>query len=203
MPDAYHYWYETVDDSSLRQGDIFTDLVCYWLANDLTPYNPESCVERERGTWMIAQASCDMQGRHGKRVVMVEVLPANRQTLGIGGGAAEGELMKRLEVIRRGVYPRRFLMPKHPDPDVGIPLSMVVWQNLATLPTEYLRAYYCKRPRLRLKSPLREQFGNWVGTRFSAVGPEDTALISRFMPRMHDHHVLDATDSLEATSPDR
>ena len=189
MSTAHRHWYETVDDTSLRQGDIFIDLICYWLSDNLEPESPSPPVEKATGTWIVAQASCDMEARGLKRVVVLEVLPASRQTLGIAESAPEKELKKRLEVIRKGAFARRFLIPERPKGRVTIPMSVVAWDNLATLPTEYLRRHYCRRPRLRLKSPLREMFGNWVGARFCAVGPENEAVIPRFAS-VHDHHVI-------------
>ncbi len=194
MSTADRFWYETVDDTTLRQGDIFVDLVCYWLASDLEPEGPAPAVEKATGTWIVAQASCDMEARGLRRVVVLQVLPASRQTLRIAENAPDKELKKRLEVIRRGAYPRRFLIPERSKGRVKIPMSVVVWDNLATLPTEYLRRHYCGTPRLRLRSPLREMFGNWVGARFSAVGPENEAVIPRFAS-VHDHHVIVTSDS--------
>ena len=194
MSAVHEFWYETVEDTTLRQGDIFKDLMCYWLSEDLEPESPTASVEKATGTWIVAQASCDMESRGLDRVVVVEVLPASRKTLRLAEDAPEKELKKRLEVIRIGAYPRRFLIPERPNGSVTIPMSVVAWDNLATLPTEYLRRHYCDGPRLRLKSPLREVFGNWVGARFSAVGPENEAVIPRFVS-IHDHHVAVASDS--------
>ena len=193
MSTAHRFWYETVADTTLRQGDIFIDLICYWLSNDLEPERPAPPVEKGTGIWIVAQASCDMEARALERVVVLEVLPASRQTLRMAENAPEKELKKRLEVIRRGAYPRRFLIPERPEGRVKIPMSVVVWDNLATLPTEYLRRHYCGSPRLRLKSPLRESFGNWVSARFSAVGPENEAVIPSFAS-VHDHHVIVTND---------
>lgn len=194
MSAAHEYWYETVEDTTLRQGDIFIDLMCFWLSGDLKPQSPTASVEKTTGTWIVAQASCDMESRGLDRVVVLEVLPASREILRLAESAPEKELKKRLEVIRIGAYPRRFLIPERPEGRVTIPMSMVAWDNLATLPTEYLRRHYCNGPRLRIKSPLREKFGNWVGARFSAVGPENEAVIPRFTS-IHDHHVIVASGS--------
>ena len=61
---------ETVDDTTLRQGDISNDLICYWLSQDLEPESPAPPVSKATGTWIVAQASCDMEARGLKRVVM-------------------------------------------------------------------------------------------------------------------------------------
>ena len=106
MSAVHEFWYETVEDTTVRQGDIFIDLMCYWLSEDLEPESPGAPVEKAAGTWIIAQASCDMESRGLDRVV----------------------------------------------------------------------------------------FGNWVGARFSAVGPENEAVIPRFTG-IHDHHVVVASDS--------
>lgn len=200
MSTAQQFWYQTVEDKSLRQGDIFVDLTCYWFDNDLAPDTLNPSVLKATGTWIVAQASCDMEARGLTRVVVLEVLPASRKTLRIDEQAPEKELSKRLEVIRRGAYPRRFLIPECSEGKVTIPMSVVVWDNLATLPTEYLRHHYCNGPRLRLRSPLREKFGNWVGARFSAVGPEDDAVIPHFV-RIHDHQVLTTSESMDVGEP--
>ena len=202
MSTTHRSWYEVVDNQSLRQGDIFVDLTCYWFANDLAPDSLSAPVSRITGTWIVAQASCDMEARGVPRAVVLQVLPASRETLRIGEQAPEKERLKRLEVIRLGGFARRFLLPERPEGNVKIPLSVVIWDNLATLPIEYLRNHYCNGPRLRLKSPLREKFGNWVGARLSAVGPEDDAVIPRFI-RIHDHHVLAASESLNLGEPPR
>ena len=194
MSAVHEFWYETVEDTTLRQGDIFRDLVCYWLSEDLEPESPTASVEKATGTWIVAQGSCDMESRGLDRVVVLEVLAASKETLRLADSTPEKELKKRLEVIRIGAYPRRFLIPERPEGRVTIPMSVVAWDNLATLPTEYLRRHYCDGPRLRLKSPLREMFGNWVGARFSAVGPENEAVIPRFT-HIHDHHVVVASGS--------
>lgn len=161
MSTAHRFWYETVQNRSLRQGDIFIGLTCYWLGSDLQPNSSAPPVRKAKGTWIVAQASCDMEAQGLERVVVLEVLPASRKTLRIGEQAPEKELKKRLEVIRRGAYARRFLIPERPEGRVTIPLSVVTWDNLAALPSEYLRGHYCGGPRLRLKGPLREMFGNW------------------------------------------
>ena len=133
MSTAHRHWYETVDDTSLRQGDIFIDLICYWLSKDLEPESPSPPVSKATGTWIVAQASCDMEARGLKRVVVLEVLPASRRTLRFAENAPEKELKKRLEVIRSGAYPRRFLIPERPEGRVTMPMSVVAWDNLATL----------------------------------------------------------------------
>ena len=196
MSNTHEFWYEEViGEDSLRQGDIFIGLRCYWLASDLAPGNAEAAVKEHTGTWIVAQASCDMEWGALKRIVVLQMLPASRETLRLGAGDPDRELKKRREVIRRGAYPRRFLIPACPNDEASMPLSVVVWESLLTLPTEYLRNHYCNGPRLRLKSPLREKFGNWVGERFSAVGPEDEAVIPRFVP-IYDDHLLRTSDSL-------
>ena len=110
MSTAHRFWYETVDDTSLRQGDIFIDLICYWLSQDLEPESPAPPVSKATGTWIVAQASCDMEARGLERVVVLDVFPASRRTLRIAENAPEKELKKRLEVIRSGAYPRRFIL---------------------------------------------------------------------------------------------
>ena len=81
MSTVHQFWYETVEDQSLRQGDIFIDLMCYWFSSDLEPDSPAPPVRKASGTWIVAQASCDMEARDLERVVVLEVLPASKQTL--------------------------------------------------------------------------------------------------------------------------
>ena len=51
---------------------------------------------------------------------------------------------------------------------------------LAATTRHYLRRA-CGGKRLRLVSPHREAFGNWVASNFSRVGVEDDAQIPRFI----------------------
>ena len=145
-------------------------------------------VARSRGDYAVLSASCDVDGRRKHPFVLLgRVLAANETNVGASGK----DFSQRLEVIRQGLDPAKFLLPKHPRRAPPFPLSIVQHSVLALLPEQYLRRH-CVAPRLRLRHPFREKFGNWVGSNFSRVGPEDESLIPRIAQIFAGHVVATA-----------
>ena len=124
------------------------------------------------------------------------LVEASRRALRIGEAAADSGFEKRLEVIRRGVYPRRFMLPERPVEPVSFPLSVAAWDTVVAMLREYLLTHHCEGLRSRLRHPFRENFGNWVGEKLLALGPENRTLFPPFRERIHDAHALDAGDAL-------
>lgn len=186
MESARH-WFEVVRDVSLRQGDIFQHCTGFWLPED---YGADSqTVSEASGTWSILNASCDLDHKKMLGVLLAKVDEASATTL----KAREGEeLQKRLEAIRRGHLWRLFMLPQY-EGEVSLPLSVVSFQQQILIPQRMVEEWAARGPRLRLRHPYREQFGNWVAARFGAVGPEDEGNIPTFY-RLQDHHVLEADD---------
>ena len=198
MPERVHdFWYEIPNGPALRQGDILRQLVVIWLPQDLPvlePIGPEIPVRPEwrEGDWIIMSASCDVDRPTGyPQVLLGRVLPAIPGTFGL---REEGtEFQKRLEVVRKGLDPSKFLLPRHPGVDPPFPLSVVQFRVHVTMPIDYLRRIPLER-RLRLRHPFRESFGNWVGANISRVGPETPMLIPGFGPKTWPADVLGAAD---------
>jgi hypothetical protein len=173
--DVGESWYEVVADDSLRQGDIVRDLTAIWLAPDLPVLSEESeaaKVEFARGDWIVLSASCDLDRMTPSQVLMARILPATHEILQTKDEKTRRE---RLEVLRRGFDPLRFLLPPHAK-DPKAELSFVTYRSQVLLPIAYVRKH-CTKLRLRLRSPHREKFGNWAGTNLARVGVEDAEQI--------------------------
>ncbi len=182
---GWEQWYEVVaaSTSTLRQGDILRNLFVVFFPDDLPDQDadpPDRTVavraKWDRGTWVVMSASCDVDkaGTGYDHVLMGRVLPATKEAL---RQQSEKEFEARLEVLRQG-HPSAFLLPPHPTS--AFQLSIVQWKAHLTMPTEYIRRAAVKADRLRLKSPLRESFGNWVGGNIQRVGIEDQTAMPKF-----------------------
>jgi hypothetical protein len=171
-----------VGDESLRQGDIFPRLVVFAPAQSLPVLEEEPAPgekvsvegEWDVGGWIVMSASCDV-GRasadYYPHVLVAKVYPATAEEL-----KAKGRKLDEVrEAIRRGLDFHRFLLAECPPLD--FPRSYVEFRPHLTVPVEFLKRACQTRRRLRLESPFREQFGNWVGANVSRVGIEDEAQI--------------------------
>jgi hypothetical protein len=174
------YWYDVVKDVTLRQGDIFRDIYCYWPSRELDPLRPPTPEEKrpfeyDRGDFIICSASCDVAQGTYPFVILAQIYEATEEILKARGK----DFVAKLEVVRDGLVPALFLLSDFEGIEPRFPLSVVQYRRHALMPIEYLRKC-CTNPRLRLLHPIRERFGNWVGANISRVGPEDTALIPSF-----------------------
>jgi hypothetical protein len=201
--EVWDHWYvPLVGDQTLRQGDIFRDLLIYSFPQDLPvpaarPAPGASIpvdVEWARGDWIIMSASCDVDrpARFYPQVVLGRVLPATPVTLGTHG---DKEYAERIEVLKKGLEPTRFMLAQCPPATPPLPLSVVQYRVHVTMPADYLRRN-CEAERLRLRHPIREVFGSWVGANIARVGPEDHILIPPNPDvRTWPVHVLKASDA--------
>lgn len=172
------HWYDVVEGQELvLQGDILRNMVAWWLPSDL-PIDPtggtDERVDVEKNpdlTWIILSATCDAANpARAAHLLLAPVYEASEDTL----RPKKGQYEQQLEALRQGLYPRKFLLPPNEGIDPPFPLSVVFFGHLALLPREYVTACASRQTRLRLCSPYREAFGNWVGRRFSEVGwPEE------------------------------
>lgn len=204
------HWYEVVDggDQSLRQGDIFRDLAVYWLPDDLPipeeepGEEPTVQVNVARGNWIVLTASCDLHQERFSHALLAGVDAATAEGLNIPGGedAGQDELDKYQEVVRAGLDPTKYMLPRYEGIAPPFPRSVAFIRTNVFLPLTYLKEN-CTEPRLRLRHPFREKFGNWVGQRFSAVGPEDYATIPRIR-RVFPEHILREAQAQEAAEED-
>lgn len=210
MPDPEappgEHWYEVVDegDDSLRQGDIFRDLVVYWLPDDLPTLDDDAdaddvelTVNADRGDWIVLTASCDLHQERFSHALLAGVAEASYEGLNIPGGedAGQDELDKYQEVVRAGLDPTKFMLPSYEGIEPSFPRSVAFIRTNVFLPLPYLKRN-CTDQRLRLNHPFREKFGNWVGQRFSAVGPEDYATIPRIR-QVFPEHILQEVQANE------
>jgi hypothetical protein len=184
----HRHWYESTGSGPFRQGDIFRGATIAWLPDTFTPHS-ENELNLVTANWIALEASCDLDQRRCTQVLLAAVLDADLKNLKVGD---EKAFQQRLEVMRRGGYVTRFLLSA--EPDNKFPLSFVEFNTRALVPLSYLDKVVLGTPVLRLKSPIREQFGNWVGGCFSRVGPENEALIPPFVKSLHDAQRLKAED---------
>ena len=179
-------WYKVVEDTTLRQGDIFRNVLAFALPQSLPLLNgnpkPDDLLpveaEWEVGDWILMSASCDLERGAAKypHVLVCRIWPLTEDRL---GAKTDKKLRQQQEVIRKGYDPMKFLLAEHPG-DPNLPLSFAAFRPHLTLPLEYLRRA-CVGKRLRLLSPHREAFGNWVASNFSRVGVEDDVQVPRFI----------------------
>lgn len=168
-------WYEVVEGDSLRQGDIFQSLLAIWPSQAIeppeTPDSDESLkqVDVSRSNFIVTSASCDVDQKDYPYVLLSRLVTTEDA---VTKQPNAKEKARALEVIRRGFAPSQFLLPSCKLGPVPLVASVVLHKTHTLLPIAYLKKS-CTKPRLRLRHPFREKFGNWVGANFSRVGPED------------------------------
>lgn len=190
MADALNrseHWYEMASPP-FRQGDIFQELTVGWLPSNFSEQE-EIEVELASGTWIVLEASCELDQGRCSHVLMARVFDANASHL---KASKEKELNQRLEVLRRGDYPTKFLLSDFDK--ASFPLSFVEFSQRTFVPLPHLTNFTEQKEVIRMKSPFREKFGNWIGACFSRVGPEDHTLILPFVKGLHDEQRLKASD---------
>lgn len=186
-PPFWKDFWEVRDDGSLRQGDVFTDLAVAWLADDFdAPGQAERVRLATGGTWILTTPSCDLEQDRVQRALLCRVAAVTAELM---RAETEKVLAKRLEVVRQGLDPSKFLLPEHGE-EPHFPRSIAFIREQVLVPIAYLLRN-TGGARLRMKHPWREKFGNWVGQRFSEVGPEVP------VPRIssiYAQHILDANN---------
>lgn len=188
LPNQSALWYRVVVDASLRQGDLFRNVTAYWV-KEPTGDGGEADVGAVTGDFIVASASCDVDQKGYEFVLLHRVFPANDSTLSLSGD----ELLKAIEVMRRGLHPTRFLLSSSDAVTPALPLSFATSKQHALVSISYLRAQ-CVGPRLRLRSPIRESYGSWVAACFGRVGIETEAQIPRASKILYPGQVLKHTD---------
>lgn len=178
--DVGNFWYEVVTDDSIRQGDIFQNLLVAWLPDDFPlaeQGKEEETLDKAklqfvRSDWTVLSASCDVQPQRAsadQTALIGAVLRCSPENL--NNAKTDKDLRERVEILRRGFDPMRYLLAPHTS-DPALELSFVYFRLQLTMPLAYLRRSAIG-PRLRMKSPHRERFGNWSGECLSRVGIED------------------------------
>jgi hypothetical protein len=195
---ASDYWYETINDVSLRQGDIFRGVKAVQLPQDLVVGDNganagQVTFEVVTEDWIILDASCDVdygpnRAANCQQVLLAAVRSATKQALKTD---TDKEFNTRLEVMRRGHMAGRFLLPGHDALQPAFPLSFVQYNARVLLPHAYLLSQ-CIVPRIRLKSPHRESFGSWAASCIGRVGIEDAAQIPKFVGQLYPGQVIAA-----------
>ena len=193
---ASNHWYDRPTVENLRQGDLFIGLTAFWLPEDLSlePARSDQFLAGQRaGNWIVASPSCDLDTARVTQALLVEVIEASPENV---WGANTKQYSQTLEVLRRDLDPSKFLLPSHSD--VDLPLSFAHVRDQVLLPINYLQSQISRRM-LRLKHPFREKFGNWIGSRFSDVGPENYTLLPKYYDKgVFPPHVLRANEDTEA-----
>lgn len=202
-PAFWTYWYDLGEFKNLRQGDILRGLTVLWFPQDMAideqalakaaaGEGAEVEVEAEysKGDWIVFTASCEMDNDPDAQVLLGRVLEATQTNL---KAPDEEQLKQRLEVIKRGQYPTRFLLAEFENCEPPFLRSIVDFHFQVQMPIQYLLRT-AQGPRLRMNSPFREQFGNWVGACMSRVGPENFMLIPRIVKQLFDAQVSRAME---------
>jgi hypothetical protein len=185
-------WYEVVTETSLRQGDIFRGLLVFRPNEHVEPSDidvvPDGHAQMsyDRGDYIVLSASCDVDQPNYPYAVLGRIVEATEANLKLTGK----DYKTRVEVLRQGLVPSQFLLAQSSAVSPSFVQSIVQHKVHALLPVQYLRKC-CTSPRLRLKHPFREKFGNWVGSCFSRVGPEDHTLIPQ-VAKIFPSHVVSA-----------
>jgi hypothetical protein len=181
-------WYDVVEDDSLRQGDIFLDLLVFWHPQDIVV--PEELMDAKdfslpsdvkKGCWILLTASCDIERKDSPQALLAPVIPA----ISLKKGATDKEFNLRLESMKQGLHQTKFLLPASNELDPEFPISFVEFRQYLTVPAHYLKNRAVGK-RLRLRHPFREMLGAWAGGCLSRIGPEDDWNFPRFAPRLHD-----------------
>ena len=187
MPGPYEReWYEVVDDDSLRQGDVLRQLTAFWFTPDLDPEQVEPPSGYDVLDVIVATPSCDLHQRRVDNVIVMRVFESTPAHL---RAQNEDQYPVYFEVHRQGLVSHRFMLPDTALTEPAFPFSIVEGRQLFALPFLYVQRHASSSPHLRLRPPLREKFGNWVGGRFSDVGPEDAAGIPR-EARIFPPHII-------------
>jgi len=203
----WFWWYEIIEigDESLRQGDIFRNLVVFAPAQNMPVLEEKPAADEKLsvdgewdvGDWIVMSASCDVgraSAAHYPHVLIAKVYPATAEELKAKGR----KLDEALEAIRRGLDFHRFLLAEWPPLD--FPRSYVEFRPHLTVPVEYLKRACHTRKRLRLEPPFREQFGNWVGANISRGGIEEEEQIPPYKTGTSGAAML-SLDELGAPGP--
>lgn len=174
-------WYEITEEKSLRQGDVFPRLLAFRFPQELPVSNadpdPASLsqipLKWSRDDYIVISASCDIVRGEDTHVLLARMVEGSEKNLRV---QSEADRLKKLEVVRQGYDPARFLLPECPDPAAPMPMSVVFYREQAFLPLQYMLAN-CVGPRLRLRPPFRERFGFWAAANLGRVGIEDESQI--------------------------
>lgn len=189
-------WYEIVQTADLRQGDILQELPVFMQDSTAALPSPGAATGGASitvpgayalATWVVLSPSCDLDTGRARQVLLGHCVEATIQGLSAQG---EKDFQQKLEVVRMGLDPSKFMLPKH-EAEPCLPLSIVTTRSLAMLALEPVKQFVSGKARLRLRHPFRERLGNWCGQWISNVGPENRSLIPRFT-QVHAKHVLDA-----------
>lgn len=174
---TYPSWHEVVSDSTIRQGDIFFDLpvpVAGHKPDDFPIKRgtdtgwPISTIE---GNWVVFSASCDLQAGRSVRYPIIGRLFSVDELIEPTDKSRRAR--QKAEVLRRGLIPSKHLFADADVEGVTLTRQYADYRHHVCVPYQYLQSACEAGPRLRLKSPHREAFGNWVGNNFSRVGIED------------------------------
>ena len=140
--------------------------------------------------WVILSPSCDIDTGRAHQLLLAQCVPATQANTKSNN---EKQHLQRLEVVRQGLDPAKFLLPPHSG-DPSFQLAFVNIRSLALLPATVVKSFVGQRKRLRLQHPFRERLGNWAGQWISNVGPENSGVIPR-ITNIFEKHILESESS--------
>ncbi len=193
------HWYQVVQGDALRQGDLVTGMPVFHIAADYTlpsiqdiERNPSPAVPGTfaAADWVILSPSCDIDTGRARQLLLAQCVPATKENT---RSNSEKEHLQRLEVVRQGLDPAKFLLPPHSG-EPSFQLAFVNIRSIALLPVAVVKSFAGQRKRLRLQHPFRERFGNWAGQWISNVGPENSGVIPR-ITKIFEKHILESESS--------
>ena len=198
VPPYHEHWYEVLHGPTdiLRQGDILMDLAVHWLADDFDEALATAQALPLRSLvapWIVASASCDLDHPSGDspHALVAALKPVTKEVMRM---PKKSDFLAACEVLRRNRYPGAFLISDHPD--TGFGFHFADFQTFVSLPIAYLRRMAMDRtPRLRLKSPFREDFAAAAGSHLARVGPEVSQQIPRFTKTLFPTKIQRAVES--------
>lgn len=177
MNDTYP-WYETVNSSSLEQGDIFRDYPVFspivtsaHLAAITAGSELDAEVIVDTTDVIVLSQSCDLFNSKVETVILCPLwaLADIEQDL----GKNPKELTKRKEDIRQGKEPGWHMLSS--DTSIAQPISVVEFKRLYTTPKAVLSDFASTiGGRIRLLPPYREHLSQAFARYFMRVGlPND------------------------------
>ena len=170
-------WYEQVSGRAIEQGDILANCPVFFVKSSAFPeeiaVGTNFPVEYEVTTYevVVMSQSCDLQEGQGREKLQQVVLcPVQARS-----NLPDSHPLKRADALKaaaKGYQPSFFVLDRYEDP--GQPLdrdvSIVHFNQVYTLPIEFVRALAERRsPRLRLKSPYREELSRRFGAFFGRI----------------------------------
>ncbi|WP_366923609.1 hypothetical protein MFMK1_000512 [Metallumcola ferriviriculae] len=161
-------WYMMVKGSSIEQGDIIRD--CPVIKPNIEVLSGENTkVTAEEYDVVVMSQSCDLQQRKVELVLLCPIFSLDEIIDYYGGNSKERR--KRKEAIKKGQIHHQHLLHKYEDDEVPIPISVVDFSKIFSVPIEFLMQFAEDQGhRVRLLPPYREHLSQSFAKFFMRVG---------------------------------